>query len=87
MRIFYKDSFKKSFQKRFSYNTKVKTALKKRIALFLENPTHELLKIHPLIGSLKGLYAFSVTGDIRVVYYCEGDKIYLVDIGSHNQVY
>jgi len=37
---------------------------------------------------MKGFYAFSITGDIRVIYQKISDEeIILVDIGSHNQVY
>ncbi|MDO8609629.1 MAG: type II toxin-antitoxin system mRNA interferase toxin, RelE/StbE family [bacterium] len=50
----------------------------------MQNP---LLKDHKLIGSLNGLRAFSITGDVRVVYRIEGDILELYDIGSHNQVY
>lgn len=42
---------------------------------------------HALTGDLQGRRAFSVTGDIRVVYIELEDKIIFLDIGSHNQVY
>ncbi|MBI3486516.1 type II toxin-antitoxin system YafQ family toxin [Candidatus Daviesbacteria bacterium] len=45
------------------------------------------LKDHKLIGKKFGFRAFSVTGDIRVVYKLINSDVWLYDIGSHNQVY
>jgi len=50
----------------------------------LKNPS---LRLHPLKGLRKGYYSFSVTGDIRIVFYIFKGDIYFVDIGTHNQVY
>jgi len=47
----------------------------------------DLLQDHLLMGKLEGYRAFSVTGDIRVVYYIHDQTAYFVDIGTHNQVY
>ena len=54
---------------------------------FAENQDDQILKNHELAGKLAGHRAFSVTGDIRVVYYIHKDIAYFVDIGTHNQVY
>ena len=42
---------------------------------------------HALVGTMKGLRAFSIGGDLRVVYQDTGKCYELLDIGSHNQVY
>jgi len=47
-----------------------------------------LLKDHPLTGKKQGLRAFSITGDVRIVYhFVSDDFVEFLDIGSHNQVY
>lgn len=46
-----------------------------------------ILHNHKLAGDKSGFWAFSITGDVRVVYLKEGDDVLLYDIGSHNQVY
>jgi len=80
--------FDKKFKKRISFNSKLVGQLKERINLFIEQPNHELLRVHSLAGSRKGYCAFSITGDIRIVFKkISDDEIILVDIGSHNQVY
>lgn len=87
MQINYTKKFRKNFNKRISRNKKLNQQFLERLQLFLRNPQEPFLKDHKLTGAKKHLRAFSITGDIRVLYYQEGGKIYLVDIGTHNQVY
>ena len=42
---------------------------------------------HALTGKLAGKRAFSIAGDIRVIYVELEDAIVFLDVGSHNQVY
>lgn len=47
-----------------------------------------MLKTHKLSDKLKGLWAFVVEYDCRVVFEFMGkDKAVLVDIGTHDKVY
>jgi len=47
-----------------------------------------LLQDHRLSGAKKDLRAFSITGDIHIVYLPISDiEVIFMDIGSHNQVY
>lgn len=55
--------------------------------LFNDGVRKEPINDHPLTGKLKGLRAFSVGGDVRVVYEETENCYLLLDIGSHNQVY
>ena len=82
------------FHKNFKKNYKLRITrenLKKRVAekieKFRQNPNDPLLHNHPLKGAKKGLRAFSISGDIRIVYYVENDACIFLDIGTHNQVY
>ena len=80
--------FLKNYKKRILPYHNLDTAFEERITLFIQDSKNPILKDHKLIGSLKNLRAFSVTGDIRVVYrIVEGSIIELYNIGSHNQVY
>jgi mRNA-degrading endonuclease YafQ of YafQ-DinJ toxin-antitoxin module len=45
-----------------------------RLELFTNNPFDVTLKTHKLSGKLKGLYAFSIEYDIRVVFYFTKDN-------------
>lgn len=80
--------FSGDFRKRYKkLDQKRKDSFHHRLELFTQDPDHPLLKDHALSGKLIGHRAFSVTGDIRVVYYIHEDTAYFTDIGTHNQVY
>lgn len=86
-KIKYVGNFIKHFNKRIEPHNNLSQKSNERIKLFLINPNHPILKDHPLRGDKIGFRAFSITGDIRVVYYTKEDFVYFVDIGTHNQVY
>ena len=60
---------------------------KERLKLFIEDKSNSVLKDHSLKGRKSKYRAFSITGDIRVVYENISRGILLHDIGTHNQVY
>jgi len=81
-------SFTKSYRKRIAHSSKLVTRTKERLTLFAQNPSHPLLDDHALRGKKLQLRAFSVTGDIRIVYLpLAQNHVLLLDIGTHNQVY
>jgi addiction module RelE/StbE family toxin len=63
------------------------TQYEKRLNMFMEGRLGTPLNDHALTGDMQGRRAFSITGDIRVVYIELQDKIIFIDIGTHNQVY
>lgn len=87
MKVEFSHKFIRIYKIRFKGNPKIKDKLQERTRLFEKNPNSPLLKNHPLKGTGKGYYAFSITGDIRVIYYVKDKIAYFVDIGTHNQVY
>lgn len=77
--------FKRYYRK---LSTKQKTLYKQRVLILEKNPRHTLLKMHSLHGILEGCYAFSLSGDLRVVFqWVNKNHIVLIKIGTHNQVY
>ncbi len=87
MKLKYSEQFYKYFNKRIKPHAKLRIQFYERLTLFQQNPRNPLLRDHKLSGKKTGFRAFSITGDIRVIYSIEGDIIYFIDIGSHNQVY
>ena len=79
--------FEKNFQSRISPNPKLRKQFQARLTLFMEGIRGYPLDDHSLIGTKKGLRAFSVGGDLRVVYRETEDHYEFLDIGSHDQVY
>lgn len=84
----YNQIYVKHFEKRIATNANLSARFDTRIEYFINNPSHPLLRNHALTGTKKGLRAFSVTGDIRIIYQrIDEDTVELLDIGTHNQVY
>jgi addiction module RelE/StbE family toxin len=79
--------FEKSFKARISPNRNIKKRFEARLQLFTEGVRDYPIDDHALVGTMKDLRAFSIGGDLRVVYR-ETDKHFeFLDVGSHNQVY
>jgi addiction module RelE/StbE family toxin len=88
MKINLHPQFKKSYKSRIATNKKLVKQTEARITIFKDSPKNPLLKDHGLTGAKKELRAFSVAGDIRIVYLpVSAHEVTFLDIGSHNQVY
>lgn len=80
--------FQKHYIKRIKCNKNLNIIFNEKVELFAIDPNYKVLNNHYLIGKMKGLYSFSITGDIRIIYQWVDEKTVLfLDIGSHNQVY
>lgn len=87
MTVYYHRNFTKVFKTRIAHNPALVGKFEERLELFLKDPANPLLKDHALRGSKANYRAFSLTGDIRVIYERVEDGISLYNIGTHNQVY
>ena len=83
----YTKQFQKRLKQRYAHQPKVLERLRYHLELFSHGIRKEPINDHRLTGKLRGLRAFSVGGDVRVVYQETEDHYLLLDIGSHNQVY
>ena len=61
--------------------------LRAALRRFAAEPQDPLLRTHKLKGELDAYWAFSVDDDLRVVFRWEGDEAFLVNLGSHDEVY
>jgi mRNA-degrading endonuclease YafQ of YafQ-DinJ toxin-antitoxin module len=61
--------------------------LRAALRRFAANPSDPLLRTHKLKGDLDAYWAFSVDDDLRVLIRWDGDEAFLVNLGSHDQVY
>jgi mRNA-degrading endonuclease YafQ of YafQ-DinJ toxin-antitoxin module len=85
--IEFSKAFQKNLIKRFGNQPKVVAELRTRLMMFNDGIRDVPLSDHALKGKMKGLRAFSVSGNIRVIYEETGAAYILRDIGTHNQVY
>ena len=61
--------------------------LRAALRRFAGDPQDALLHSHKLKGDLEAYGAFSVDDDLRVLFRWEGDEAFLVNLGSHDEVY
>ena len=61
--------------------------LRAALRRFAADPTDPLLHTHKLKGELADYWAFSVDNDLRVIFRWEGEEAFLVNLGSHQEVY
>ncbi len=59
-----------------------------REKLFMNKPNDSRLDNHALRKRMKGKFAFSITGDMRIIYEWLGkNTVRLLAIGGHKKVY
>ena len=61
--------------------------LRAALRRFEADPKDPLLRTHKLKGDLDAYWAFSVDRDLRVPFRWDRDAVFLVSLGSHDQVY
>lgn len=79
--------FDKSYKKRIAPNSNLRDTYIARVTAFQAGKRNSPLKDHLLKGNMKGKRAFSIAGDVRVVYEETEEAFIFLDVGSHNQVY
>lgn len=80
--------YKRSLEELLFENPDLQITIKQSIYRFQLNPLGTRLSNHPLTRRLEGKWAFSVTGDIRIVYEWIGKStIRFLEIGPHIKVY
>lgn len=85
MEIQYTSKFKKQYKK---LPKKFQKQFEERLRLFINNPTHPQLRVHPLKGAFAGYWSINVTGDIRALYTIkENEVIIFALIGTHSDLY
>ena len=63
------------------------TMLRAALRRFVADPGDPLLRVHKLKGELREHWAFSVDDDLRLLFRWDGSEAFLVNIGSHDEVY
>jgi mRNA-degrading endonuclease YafQ of YafQ-DinJ toxin-antitoxin module len=61
--------------------------LRAALRRFAADPQDPLLRTHKLKGQLADYWSFSVDDDLRVLFRWQADDVFLVNLGSHDQVY
>ncbi len=86
-RVEFDKKFTKHYRVRVQNDPKISKIYDQRYLLFCQGVRDKPINDHALGGDKIGFRAFSITGDIRVVYKETDDSYIFLDVGSHNQVY
>ena len=83
------ETFLRTARKFFKKHQELKPIFEEVVKMLQTNPRNPSLKFHHLKGIHKGKSAVSLTYSYRIVITIKitEKKIYLLDIGSHNEVY
>ena len=84
-KIYPSQSFIRGAKRIGKKNPRLKTTISKKVKNLARNPSDPALRLHKLSG--RNNWAISVTRDIRIIFGFKGNKIYLLRIGTHDEVY
>ncbi len=88
LNISWDSGFKRVYKKKVRGDAHLKEEFWEMMELFGRDPFNPILKTHKLSGKLKGLWAFSVNYDCRVIFsFLSQREVLLIDIGAHDEVY
>lgn len=78
--------FVKHFKARILHKKSLVSKFETRLKMFLENSKNSVLRDHQLTGKMKNFRAFSVAGNIRVIYRIENEIDFSLrgEGGSHS---
>ncbi len=88
MKPIYRDKvFEKHFKTRTTPNENLVKQFELKLHMFINGVRGNPLNDHGLKGQKRTYRAWSVSGDIRVVYRETEEYYEFLNVGSHNQVY
>jgi addiction module RelE/StbE family toxin len=87
--IVFTTKYEKKAKKFFKKHQDLKQKYKKTIFLLKSNHFHPSLRLHKLKGSLSEYHSVSIDMEYRIIldFIIIDEKIILIDIGSHDEVY
>ncbi len=86
-KLFYSKRFEKNLARFLNKYPELESVVKEKLQTLSSNPKNSSLKTHKLTGKLKNFYSIYVTYEYRLVFYLNKNNIYLVAMGTHDEVY
>jgi len=87
--IIFTKKYEKKSKKFLKKHPNMLKKYEKTIYLLESNPYHPSLRFHKLQGNLEEFYSVSIDMSYRIIidFVIMEDKIFLIDIGEHEEVY
>lgn len=79
--------FQKQLKRFLIKHPDVELSLIEFLGILQKNPSDSKLKAHKLSGKLKSLSAASITYEYRIIFCIKEENIYLLALGTHDEVY
>ena len=77
--------FQRELKRLLKHNKRLNPQVSKVLKFLISDISHPSLRLHKLSG--QGNWSISVTRNIRIIAHLEKDRIYLLRIGTHDEVY
>jgi len=86
--VFFSSTFKRAFKRRIAGQKDLEEKFWRRVEILTADPFDPRLRTHKLSGRLSELWSFSLTYDLRVVFYfLPQNRAIFENIGTHDEVY
>ncbi|MFH0806584.1 MAG: type II toxin-antitoxin system mRNA interferase toxin, RelE/StbE family [Candidatus Brennerbacteria bacterium] len=86
-RLVFPARFKRNLRDFLKKHPELRDALHEKLALIQRNPMDVRLRTHKLTGKFKDCFAAWITYEYRFVFSLDGDSVFLLAIGTHDEVY
>ena len=91
--LIWSNTFIRAFRKLLKKQPDRREEIETTLRLLLDNPFNPMLETHKLKEKLSGTWACSVGHDLRIIFDfvrekdMKEDSIFLMEIGTHDEVY
>ncbi len=85
MKLILSSRFQRDLSKLLKSNPQIKTKISKTFKLMQKDLTYPSLRLHKLSGTNN--WSVSVNISIRIILHKEKEKLFLLRIGHHDEVY
>lgn len=91
--LVFSSSFKRAFKATIKRRPELKSKIEEKLRLLTIDPYQSSLRTHKLKGKLSGVWSCTIEYDCRIIFSFEQNKqtkeeeIFLIDIGTHDEVY
>jgi len=87
LKLVFSDKFDRKLRNFLKKHPELVPTVREKFLILEKNPKDKRIKTHKLTGKLSGLFAASITYEYRIVFYLDKNDIFLLAIGTHDEVY
>lgn len=85
MKLLFTKGFDREYYRLVHKDRKYESKVNKTLSLMQFDLGHPSLRVHKLKNT--DIYSTSVDTKIRILFMVDGDKVHLLEIGNHDEVY